>query len=131
MPYNRRDMTTSPGNRIRHIRTTSAIQQRAKELRQQMTPAEDMLWQRLRAHRLSGLKFRRQHPLGPFVADFYCAERRLVIEIDGDIHTQQAEHDQARTEQCEAYGYRVIRFKNTEVEQDIEKVLEKIIETCQ
>jgi type I restriction enzyme R subunit len=71
-----------------HIRTTPAIQQRAK-LRGQMTYAEEKLWQRLRAHRLDGLKFRRQHPLGPFIADFYCAEHRLVIEIDGDIHAQQ------------------------------------------
>jgi len=115
---------------IRHLRTTPIVQQRAKEMRRQMTPAEEKLWQRLRAHRLGGLKFRRQHPLGPFIADFYCAEYRLVVEIDGGIHTQQAEHDQARTEQFEAYGYRVIRFKNTEVEQDIEKVLEKIIEAC-
>ena len=115
---------------IRRIRITPAIQQQAKELRQQMTPAEQKLWQRPRAHRLDGLKFRRQHPLGPFIADFYCAEHRLVIEIDGGIHVQQAERDQVRTEQFEAYGYRVIRFKNTEVEQNIEKVLEKIVEAC-
>jgi very-short-patch-repair endonuclease len=123
-------MTTSPLEKMRHVRTTPAVQQRAKDLRQQMTPAEVMLWQRLRAHRLGGLKFRRQHPLGPFIADFYCAEYRLVVEIDGGIHAKQAEHDQARTEQFEVYGYRVIRFKNTEVEQDIEKVLEKIVEAC-
>jgi very-short-patch-repair endonuclease len=130
MPYNRGDMTTSPGNRIHRIRTTPAIQQQAKELRQQMTPAEEKLWQRLCAHRLNSFKFRRQHPLGLFIADFYCAEYRLVVEIDGGIHTQQAEHDQARTEQFEAYGYRVIRFKNAEIEQDIEAVLVKIVEAC-
>jgi len=123
-------MTILPSRAVRRIRTTPAIQQRAQELRRQMTPAENMLWQRLRAHRLGGLKFRRQHPLGPFIADFYCAERRLVIEIDGDIHVQQAEHDQARTEQFEAYGYRVIRFRNAEVERDIETVLAKIVEAC-
>ena len=106
------------------------IQQRAKDLRQQMTPAEVMLWQCLCAHRLNGLKFRRQHPLGPFIADLYCTEHRLVIEIDGGIHTQQAEHDLARTEQFEAYGHRVMRFKNIEVEQDIEAVLAKIVEAC-
>ena len=71
------------------------------------------MWQRLRAHRMGGLKFRRQHPLGPFVADFYCAEQRLVVEIDGGIHAQQVERDQVRTEQFEAYSYRVIRFKNS------------------
>jgi very-short-patch-repair endonuclease len=84
----------------------------------------------LRAHRLGGLKFRRQHPLGPFVADFYCAEHRLIVEVDGGIHIRQVEHDQVRTEQFETYGYRVIRFKNSEVEQDIETVLEKIVEAC-
>lgn len=64
-----------------------ANQQRAKELHQQTTPAEDRLWQRWCAHRQGGLKFRRQHPLGPLIASFYCAEHRLVIEIDGGIHT--------------------------------------------
>ncbi len=123
-------MTTPPSHHVRRIRTTSAIQQRAKELRQQMTPAEEKLWQRLRAHRLGGLKFRRQHPLGPFIADFYCAERRLVVELDGGIHAQRVGHDQARTEKFEAYGYRVIRFRNAEVEQDIEAVLAKIVEAC-
>ncbi len=116
--------------RTRRIRTSAAVQQRAKELRQQMTPAEKALWQRLRAKRLNGLKFRRQHPLGPFIADFYCAAHRLAVEIDGGIHDLQAERDQARTEQFEAYGYRVIRFSNAQVEQDIETVLAEIAAAC-
>jgi len=77
-----------------------------------MTEAESLLWERLRGRRLGGYKFRRQHPLGPFIADFYCAESHLVVEIDGDIHDRQVEQDQARTNQFELYGYRVIRFEN-------------------
>jgi very-short-patch-repair endonuclease len=69
------------------------VQQRAQELRQEMTPAEAKLWQHLRAKRLNGLKFRWQHPLGPFIADFYCHAHRLVIEIDGDIHATTIERD--------------------------------------
>ena len=116
--------------KTRRIRTSAAVQQRAKELRQQMTPAEKARWQRLRARRLNGLKFRRQHPLGPFIADFYCAAHRLVVEIDGGIHDLQAERDQVRTEQFEAYGYRLIRFSNAQVEQDIEMVLAEIAAAC-
>ena len=125
-------MTSSRrSKRTRRIRTPAAVQQRAKELRQYMTPAEKALWQRLRARRLNGLKFRRQHPLGPFIADFYCAAHRLVIEVDGDIHETQAERDEVRTEQFEAYGYRVIRFSNVQVEQDIEAVLAEIVAACE
>lgn len=114
----------------KRIRTPAQIQQRARELRREMTPAERMLWQRLRNQQLSGLKFRRQHPLGPFIADFYCAVRRLVVEIDGDIHDLQPERDAVRTEQFEQYGYRVIRFRNEQVLNDIEDVLAAIEATC-
>ena len=79
------------------IRTAAGIQQRAKELRQEMTRAEQLLLERLRKRQLSGLKFRRQHPLGPFITDFYCAEKRLVVEIDGDIHDLQKTQDEQRT----------------------------------
>jgi very-short-patch-repair endonuclease len=79
---------------------------------------------------LKGLKFRRQHPLGPFIADFYCAARRLVVEIDGDIHDLQPERDAARTEQFKQYGYRLIRFRNKQVLNDIEDVLVAIEAAC-
>ena len=114
----------------KRIRTTAAIQQRARELRQEMTPAEELLWGRLRRKQLNGLKFRRQHPLGPFIADFYCAEYRLVVEIDGDVHKGQREYDIVRTEWFEAHGYRVIRFRNDDVIKDIETVLTAILATC-
>ncbi len=95
-----------------------------------MTPAERMLWERLRNRQLGGLKFRRQHPLGPFIADFYCAEKRLVIEVDGIIHEQQKEQDEQRTRQFEEFRYRVIRFKNEEITSNIELVLENILKAC-
>jgi very-short-patch-repair endonuclease len=113
------------------IRTTAGIQQRAKELRQEMTDAEQLLWERLRNRQLDGLKFRRQHPLGPFITDFYCAEKRLVVEIDGGVHDLQEEQDKQRTRQFEEFGYRVIRFQNDEVETNIVMVLKKILEACQ
>ena len=105
------------------IRTSSKVQQQARELRRKKTPAEVLLWERLRARRLAGLKFRRQHPVRPFILDFYCAEHRLVIELDGAILAAQIEQDKARTRQFELYGYRIIRFRNELVEQEIEKVL--------
>ena len=113
------------------IRTTANIQRRAKELRQEATPAEKMLWERLRNRQLGGFKFRRQHPLGPFIADFYCAERRLVVELDGGIHDTQKEEDEQRTRQFEEFKYRVIRFRNEEILTNIEIVLQKILEACQ
>jgi len=103
---------------------------RAKELRRNLTSAEAILWSHLRNRQLGGLKFRRQHPIGPFIADFYCAEKRLIVEVDGDIHNLQMEQDQARTSQFESYGYYVIRFRNEQVEQELESVLEAIQAAC-
>lgn len=112
------------------MRTTATIQQRAKELRKKATLAERMLWERLRERQLGGFKFRRQAPMGRFIADFYCAERKLIIELDGGIHDFQLEADQLRTEEMGSFGYRVIRFKNEQVEKDIESVLNSILTTC-
>lgn len=72
------------------------------------------------------LKFHRQQVIGPFIADFYCATARLVIEIDGDIHDYQAGSDEARTKHLEDYGYKIIRFRNEIVINDIDCVLEQI-----
>jgi very-short-patch-repair endonuclease len=114
----------------RRIRTSAGIQQRAKELRQEMTRAGQLLWDGLRKRQLSGLKFQRQHPLGPFISDFYCAEKSLVVEIDGDIHDLQKEQDEQRTRQFEEFGYQAIRFRNKEVETNTSLVLKKILEAC-
>jgi very-short-patch-repair endonuclease len=91
-----------------------------------MTPAEVMLWERLRDRRLAGLKFRRQHPVGPFVLDFCCATHRIVIELDGEIHEEMAEQDEERSRLLAAHGYHVIRFRNEEVLADLEGVLRRI-----
>ena len=88
---------------------------RCRCLRQHRTEAEHCLWLRLRGHRLAGLKFRRQHPIGPYFVDFYCAEARLVVEVDGSQHLDDASYDERRTYSLEAAGLRVIRFWNNEV----------------
>ena len=112
------------------MRTSALIQQRARELRQEMTPAERALWERLRNRRLGGLKFRRQHPLGRFIADFYCASHRLIIELDGPVHKAQRDYDAARAEHLRERGYRILRFSNEQVLNDIEKVLKVIEAAC-
>jgi very-short-patch-repair endonuclease len=93
-----------------------------------LTPAEQLLWQALKGKQLNGLKFRRQHPLGSFIADFFCAEHKLIIELDGAVHKQQTEYDDARTHKLEEFGYRVIRFRNQEVSANLDAVLERILE---
>ena len=112
--------------------TNPAIKALAKALRYPQTPMESKLWVRLRDNRLDGHKFRRQHPIHRFVVDFYCAEARLVVEIDGDSHAAQgqAEHDVMRTEWLEQHGYRVIRFTNEDVAKRIDGVLMMILKDC-
>jgi very-short-patch-repair endonuclease len=101
---------------------------RARELRKESTRPAQMLWQQLRNHRLNGLKFRRQHPIDDFIVDFYCAEKKLIIEVDGEVHLEKEmiEYDQDRTEILEGLGLKVIRFKNSEVLENIEMILERI-----
>src|SRR4051812_27193410 len=88
---------------------------RAREMRKQPAPAERKLWNRLRDRQLDGLKFRRQHVLGAYIADFYCHDAHLVIEIDGDSHDERDEYDATRTQIINRGGYRVIRFLNVDV----------------
>lgn len=108
-------------------KTSRVVRTRARELRQQQTPAERMLWRALlRDRAVNGLKFRRQHPLDGFVLDFFCPEVKLCVELDGGIHDAQQERDTARTEQLEARGLLVIRFRNEEVEDDLPSVLSRI-----
>jgi very-short-patch-repair endonuclease len=107
-----------------------AIRQRSRELRQPQTPAEQNLWAFLRGEQLAGYKFRRQHPIGFYIVDFYCAQAKLIIEIDGDSHSEQIEYDQDRTEWLESLGYRVVRFTNLEVRENISAVIENILKHC-
>ena len=101
---------------------------KAKELRKSMTVAEEILWEHLRDNKLDGLKFRRQHPLDIFIADFYCHEKKLVIELDGGIHDslEQKEYDEGRTFELEEKGFKILRFRNEEVINNIEDVLSRI-----
>ncbi|MDI3342037.1 MAG: endonuclease domain-containing protein [Sphaerobacter sp.] len=100
----------------------------ARLLRRHLTPAEAVLWDALRGRKLQGLKFRRQHPIGPYVADFYCPSLRLVIEVDGEVHDQQRAYDAARTEHLAAFGYRVVRLRNEDVLHDLDSVLRRLAE---
>ena len=104
---------------------------RAKSMRSEMTDAERVLWSQLRAHRLNGLSFRRQVPVGSFIVDFVCHERRLIIELDGGQHAsdREARHDQMRQAWLNTKGYRVLRFWNSDVLRHRESVLETIIGT--
>jgi very-short-patch-repair endonuclease len=101
---------------------------RAKRLRRISTPAEEALWEHLRDRKLLGLKFRRQVPVGPYVADFYCYELRLILELDGLVHEgdSQIRHDVNRDGNPEALGFRILRFTNREVHAHLESVLETI-----
>ena len=96
-------------------RTTPKGYQRAHELRKQPTPAEAKLWAALRAQRLNGVNFRRQHAIGQYIVDFCSTKKKLVIELDGSQHMDQAEYDILRTEFLESRGYKVLRFWNNDV----------------
>jgi very-short-patch-repair endonuclease len=109
-----------------------ALLKRSRELRHPLTPAEGKVWKAVRRQQL-GFKFRRQHPLGRFIADFFCAECRLVIEIDGDGHAEpgQAAYDVDRTGALLNLGCRVIRFGARQVETELPAVLEVIRRACE
>ena len=111
-------------HRVRH--TTPELDQRAKQLRQQPTPAEQVLWDALRAGRLGRHKFRRQHPVGRFILDFYCADSRLCVEVDGDVHEHQRERDMARDATLFSHGVVTLRFTNEQVFGDLPGVLDAI-----
>lgn len=96
---------------------------RASELRKNPTEAERKLWAHLRLRQLGGYKFRRQHPIGPYIADFICIERKLIIEVDGGQHDDNKFYDSKRDKWLENKGFRVLRFWNNEVSTYIETVL--------
>ena len=101
------------------------LKQRARSMRKEPTKAEMILWEALRNSK-TGAKFRRQHVIQDFVADFACLTRKLVVEVDGSSHHKQKEYDRYRTQQIESYGFKVIRFWNSEVVNDLESVLSRI-----
>ena len=108
------------------------IFKKASILKKSMTEAEIILWKNLRNRKLCGLKFRRQHPIDIFIADFYCHEKKLIIEVDGGIHENEAqkEYDEGRTYELVEKGYKIIRFRNEEIMVNIDYVLNSITDFC-
>jgi len=98
----------------------------ARENRAQATEAENVLWQAIRRHSLSGFRFRRQHVIDRFVVDFYCARARLVVEVDGPIHDSRAEDDATRQNHLESLNLRVLRFSNDEILGNLKDVLARL-----
>jgi very-short-patch-repair endonuclease len=111
-----------------HMGAKGKLFSNARMLRKTSTEAELLLWSNLRNKRLKGFKFRRQHPITRYIADFYCHEAKLIIELDGGIHNlpDYQEHDEGRTFELENDGIQVIRFTNTEILDNIVSVLDKI-----
>jgi len=102
----------------------------ARRLRREMTEAEKRIWYLLRRRQFGGLNFRRQAPIEPYIVDFACLSIRLVIELDGGQHGANAEKDAKRTAWLESQGYRVLRFWNNEVFENLDGVLHKISAAC-
>ncbi|MGO4409676.1 MULTISPECIES: endonuclease domain-containing protein [unclassified Brevundimonas] len=106
----------------------SMSHERARNMRRALTPPEAQLWAQLKGRKLEGLKFRRQHPIGPYILDFYCAERELAVEVDGMIHddADQVRHDERRTAWLAAQGVSMLRVASCDVRNDVEGVLNAI-----
>jgi very-short-patch-repair endonuclease len=107
---------------------TPSTLEKARHLRNKMTTEEIMLWEKLKGKQICNLRFRRQHPINIFIADFYCHEAKMVIELDGKIHLKTKEYDKERTSIIQDFEIEVLRFTNDEVSSDINSVVEKITE---
>ena len=105
------------------------LNDRARTLRKDSTDAEKCLWRHLRDRQLAGFKFNRQFVISPYIVDFVCREKMLIIELDGEQHLEQAEYDDDRTYYLESKGYSVLRFWNDEFLKNQQGVLELILET--
>jgi very-short-patch-repair endonuclease len=111
-----------------HLNAAGGIFEKARALRCSMTEAEKILWNELKNRKFKGLKFRRQHPVLRYVGDFYCHEKRLIIEVDGGIHDQEEtnEKDVNRTAELDRFGISVIRFRNEQIFNQLDQVLNEI-----
>jgi len=107
-------------------RASRSMVGRARQLRRDSSFPERLLWSRLRAGRCAGLKFRRQQPFGPYVADYFCASARVVVELDGRSHDERQVEDRRRQEFLERQGLKVIRFTNDQVLRNLVGVVEAI-----
>ena len=103
--------------------------QKATHLRNKMTHEENVLWERLKGKQICGVRFRRQHPINTFIADFYCHKAKLVVEIDGKIHLQNKEYDIERTKIINNFDIKIIRFKNEDVLSNTNEVVKQISDT--
>ena len=112
-----------------HKRTTPKVFGHAKELHRNLTPAEEKLWARLRAHRMGDIHFRNQHAIGNYIVDFCAPRKKLIIELDGSQHIEQQEYDSERTDFLKPKGYKVLRFWNNDVVNDMDSVLNVIWDT--
>ena len=119
----KRDCLMNELNKNMYFRANPGIFKNARLLRKNMTEAEKVSWEKLSNKQLLGLRFRRQHPIDIFIADFYCHQARLVIEIDGPIHNDKEEYDNGREADIEKFGLKILRFTNKEILSDIDKVL--------
>ncbi len=104
-------------------RSNPKTMHRAGELRKELTPAESKLWAYLRGDKLNGVNFRRQHAIGNSIVDFVSIKNKLIIELDGSQHLEQEEYDVERTKYFESLGYKVLRFWNNDVMNDINSVI--------
>jgi ATP-dependent DNA helicase RecQ len=103
---------------------------RARELRRDETPPEDLLWLALRNGQIGGMKFRRQHPIGPYVVDFFCHSAKLVVEVDGMSHDDKLAQDAAKSKFVESQGLRLLRVTNEDVMRDLDAVTRAIAQLC-
>jgi very-short-patch-repair endonuclease len=112
-------------------RTTPQIFGRAKQLHRNMPPAERKLWAALRAHRTNDIHFRNQHAIGNYIVDFCAPSRKLIIEVDGDQHVDQQGYDQERTAFLQSKGYKVLRFWNNDILNNLNGVMQVILEAVE
>jgi very-short-patch-repair endonuclease len=114
--------------RGQHVDETKV--KRAKELRREMTPEEGLLWDRLRRGQLGGYHFRRQQVIYGFIADFYCHEAALIVELDGESHSDREVYDAERDRILTGHGFLIVRFGNSTVRNHLDEVLERITHLC-
>ncbi len=116
-----------------HTQVTGTQRARAKQLRRAMTPAETLLWRHLKAHRLARLSFRRQTPIGNYIADFVAHSCKLIVEVDGESHDfeERLRHDERRDRWLASRGYRVLRFTNDDVMRNLEGVVSSILQAAE
>ena len=107
------------------------LKQRSRDLRKNLTDAEQKLWQKLRKKQIEGNKFRRQFVLGNYIVDFICLDKRLIVEVDGGQHMDNVNYDLQRDEWLKKQNFKVLRFWNNEVLNEIDSVLEVIVKNLE